>query len=366
LRPSQARQALPEILIVRVEDACAPFETGEEVAIAYNEPGAGRVVRREFEPADSRSAPAATPSLPACATVTVRAASGPYREGESARLWFVDPRYVRVEPARDREPAPAAPASSTRRGTAVSAEPTNGTALPVRSGGDGGTTIPAALAAVRLQWSGDRVRRFVQVVDRLFTVERLGWYRHALAMRLLLPDEIRCADAAANAAAALHLQAAHDAAIAALGGPLLEAFMPNFAITPEWLDSLDEPAGVRALAQLRSTLESDGGARSEPPAFVPDASSTVGMLTAADFASVRDGSFEATVPLFVAWQSTFPEVSRRLAEYRRTLLELFGQTAGSAKLVRLTQMTQPCHALDDSLFHLAGTVGEAFGGLANP
>jgi hypothetical protein len=201
-------------------------------------------------------------------------------------------------------------------------------------------------------------------VDRLFTVERLGWYRHALAMRLLVPDEIRCAGPALDATVALHLQSARDAAVAALGGPLLEAFMPNFAVTPQWLDSLDEPAGTRALAQLRLSLASSDVAHCAPAPFVPDDSSTVGVLTAADIAGAHDASFEALVPLFVAWQSIYPDVSRRLAEYRRTLLELFGQTAGSAKLVRLTQMTQPCHALDDSLFHLAGTVGEAFGGLA--
>ena len=30
---------------------------------------------------------------------------------------------------------------------------------------------------VRLDWNRDRVRRFVQVVDKLFTIDRLGWYR---------------------------------------------------------------------------------------------------------------------------------------------------------------------------------------------
>jgi hypothetical protein len=203
----------------------------------------------------------------------------------------------------------------------------------------------------------------VQVVDRLFTVDRLGWYRHALAMRLLVPDEIRCGDAVLDATAAAALQALRDAAIEALGGPLLEAFMPNFSVTAEWLDALDAPAGARSLAHLRTTIEAVDVTRAAPAEFAPDPESTVGTVLATELSATADLSVEATLPVFIPYRSSFPEVTDRLAAYRHALIELFGQTARSAKLVRLTQMAEPSHALDDRLWQLVGTIGESFGGL---
>jgi hypothetical protein len=90
----------------------------------------------------------------------------------------------------------------------------------------------------------------------------------------------------------------------------------------------------------------------------------VGTVAAADLSATAGLGLDATLPVFIPHRSSFPQVSERLAAYRFALIELFAQTARSAKLVRLTQMAEPCHALDDRLWHLVGTIGESFGGLA--
>ncbi len=360
---------IPRVLLVRVERGGGPYAAGDRLALAYNDPQVGRIAAPARDEEDDRAAPSQALAIPAAVSVVVTTAAAPYRAGDELSLWFVDPRFARIQVMGDSgraptppphaqpeaEPRPLPPAPAAQAAAAAPAPAVvRGSATAAASG----------IASVRLHWGGDRVRRFVQVVDRLFTVDRLGWYRHALAMRLLVPDEIRCGDDSLDAQAEPHVRALRDAAVATLGGPLLEAFMPNFGITPQWLDALDVPAGARALAELRQILESagpDGALVSEAPL---DPVSTVGTIAAAELSATCDASAEATLPLFIACRSTFPEVSDRLADYRRALLELFGQTARSPKLVRLTQMAEPCHALDDRLFHLAGTIGEAFGGLS--
>jgi len=347
---------VPEILLVRVLAACGPYAQGDHLAVAYNAPDVGRIATHEPTQADVPAAPGVP--IPMAVQVVVTLGAEPYAAGDVLALWFVDPRFARiarVRAATHHSGSEAGPVAAADPGPApADSVPSPAVAQPPES----------ALAMVRLHWGGDRVRRFVQVVDRLFTVDRLGWYRHALAMRLLVPDEIRCGDPTLDPPAGAALQALRDAAVETMGGPLLEAFMPNFSVTAEWLDTLDAPAGARSLAQLRRTIESIEAGRVCALELVPEPDCTVGGIAAGDLAATADLCLDAALPVFIPCRSIFPDVSERLAAYRRALIDLFGQTARSAKLVRLTQMAEPCHALDDRLWHLVGTIGESFGGLA--
>ena len=207
------------------------------------------------------------------------------------------------------------------------------------------------------------MRRFVQVADKLFTVDRLGWYRHAFAMRLLVPDTITCGAPDADAAASLHLRALRSAALETLGRPLIAAFMPTFAVTPEWLDTIDSAEAARALSGLRAAIAPHV---SDEPRVAPgdDPASTYGVVRESELRASPATSVEALLPLLVANVSVYDDVTERLTSYRQALSELFGATAQSAETVRLGQMAQPNHTLDDRLWQLVGAVGERFGGLA--
>lgn len=216
---------------------------------------------------------------------------------------------------------------------------------------------------VRLRWNSDRVRRFVQVVDKLFTVDRLGWYRHFFAMRLLVPDEISCGDAIADVEAMRHLVALRAAAVETLGRPLLAAFMPNFVVTQEWLDSLDSPAAARAIAGLRDAIVPFVDDDATKP-LAGDLATTTGIVARHELSSQPASTVESLLPIFIGTQANDPMLSDRLSAYRKALVEVFGQTAQSAEAVRLTTMSQANHALDDRLWQLVGVVGESLGGLA--
>ena len=223
-------------------------------------------------------------------------------------------------------------------------------------------TQPDAGVYVRLHWNRDRVRRFIQVVDKLFTVDRLGWYRHALAMRLLIPDEVTCGDPLGDIESMRHLHALRAAAVETLGRPLLAAFMPNFTVSAEWLGTIDSPAAARALAGLRDAVtpyvEDDVAPRADNPAL------TVGAIGRYELLGASAASVEALLPVLIPTASPNATLAARLGDYRRMLIAVFGQTARSSETVRLNQMAQPNHALDDRLWQLVGAVGEAFDGLA--
>jgi hypothetical protein len=342
------RLPAPELMFVRVRTPGGPFAPGDRLAIAFNDPDVGRVAGDE--PAVRAATPASSPPIPEAVFVEVTAGAEPYAAGDVLTLWFVDPHFARIV---------STPGGAPRDD---GARPTPAHAPVVRAlerATDG------VLAGVRLNWSSERARRFVQVVDRLFTVDRLGWYRHTLAMRLLVPDEIVCGDSAIDAAAAAYLQTARDTAVETLGGPLLAAFMPNFSVTPEWLEALDAPATARSFAQLRSTLAATASARTGSIDLAPEPTTTVGTIDLDELTATSDLSLDAILPVFIPSRSLFPALTERLTGYRQSLIALFGATAHSARPVRLTQMAEPCHSLDDRLWQLVGAVGESFGGLAS-
>jgi hypothetical protein len=201
-------------------------------------------------------------------------------------------------------------------------------------------------------------------VDKLFTVDRLGWYRHTLAMRLLVPDTIECSDAEATVAAMTQLQMLRSAAIAALGRPLLAACMPAFAVTVEWLETVDTPEVARALANLRREIAPYVCDETFVSAPTIGDTSAVGCVVRREFQGDTAASADAFLATLVPHIAADPLLSERLRAYREALCDVFGQTARTTELVRLGRMSEPNHVLDDHLWQLAGVVGKTLGGLA--
>lgn len=414
---------LPELAIVRVLSAGGPFRVGETISIAFANPTVGRLVAHDALPATERAA-IEGPIVPETIWALVTYPAGPYKIDDVLTLSFIDPCVARIHSSRERggEPVQERPGAvyslaSTPATSAIAATELDEPAYDVSDSGVDAEESPEHVSAslfesrplivrswastteraaddaplvpqedtdaepparaeperlegtgspagvhVRLEWSGDRVRRFIAVVDKLFTVGRLGWYRHALAMRLLIPDDVSCGDALGDIEAMRHLHALRAAAVETLGRPLLAAFMPNFVVSTEWLATIDSPAAARALAGLRDALtpyvEDDVATNAVDPAW------TVGVVERRDLLGASAASVEALLPVLIPTASTNGRLSERLADYRRMLIDVFGQTARSAETVRVNQMAQPNHALDDRLWQLVGAVGEAFDGLA--
>lgn len=366
---------IPHLAVVRVESAGGPFNEGDLLSMAFSTPPACRLLRHGTQVSTvslSRMDPAIVPEA---VSVTVIVPAGPYGLGETLVLSFVDPSVAHIHAAKLGSPAPAVPMPDAPRTAATApggsqrvvaarereAEPpASPSPPPIR---DASPSAPATSGVrTRLLWSSDRARRFVQVCDKLFTVDRLGWHRHALTMRLLIPDEVTCGDATADREIAEQLRVLRASALESLGRPLLAAFMPNFTVTPEWLDALDDPAATRALAALREIFSTYASDRVAGP-ITSDTAWTEGEVSRAELDDTPPTSCEALLPLLIANVSPLAAVTEKLTAYRRALVELFGQTAGSAETVRLSHMAQPNHILDDRLWQLVGAVGEGFGGL---
>ncbi len=401
---------LPDIAVARVRIAAAPYLAGDVLSLAFTSPAVARLALhdREIIPDDEHA------FVPETMTVEIVRAARPFATGELLMLSFVDPRIARIlclvagaadareTLARDAAVTPQAPLSAAESATVTEPPPVlAGDArvvaahAPAFASEDSETATHRAMLApepclapapvwgagpaivdapapglepdgvrVRIEWKAGRVRQFVQLVDKLFTVDRLGWYRHAFAMRLLVPDAIALPDPHAERAAKRHLRDLRAAAVETLGRPLLAAFMPSFVVTPEWLDSLDLPAAARALAGLREAILPHLGDAPYELRTLREPAHSIGIIERAIFLAAPAGSVEALLPAFIPTLAADDSLTGCLSEYRRTLLELFGQTAQSAEAVRLKQMAQPNHALDDRLWQLVGAVQAAFGELA--
>jgi hypothetical protein len=178
-------------------------------------------------------------------------------------------------------------------------------------------------------------------------------------MRMLLPDEIVSTDASSAAEIADHLRLLRESTAEALGRPLVAAFMPNFSVTTEWLDSLDHPTAAHSVSRLREVLLRDS-LDVEPVERDGNIAWTEGIVTHRELEEISATSVEAMLPLLIANFSPRATVTEKLTAYRHALIELFGQTTGSPEAVRLSQMTLPNHILDDCLWQLVGCVSEAF------
>jgi len=407
LAPLEAA-VVPESISVRILRAAAQYAVGTVLTLSFVDPAVARIHAQTFDGAPLLNPASSTTDAPHVNRVAVeadfvRAAHSPtarassvvnarnepgggdetpsFADGASAEFGRSDVR----EPALSWEPQ-VAPTAQTREPFVATAE--HGDSAPpadvVTSEASGSSSCDIAevrevdvlqharLAAnenriatpgveVRLEWTPERVRRFITVVDKLFTVERLGWYRHVLAMRLLVPDRITCGDAANDIETMRHLHALRAASVETLGRPLLEAFMPSFVVTAEWLQSLDSPSAARALAGVRNAIEPFVTADSTPHGASVGATWTVGRIDRGDFLRAPATSVEALMPVLIASASVHRALGERLGAYRRTLIEVFGQTAQAAEAVRLGAMAQPNHSLDDRLWQLVSTIGETFG-----
>jgi hypothetical protein len=216
---------------------------------------------------------------------------------------------------------------------------------------------------LRLEWTVARVGRLLSLSEKLLAIDRLGWYRHALAMRLLLPDEIVIADAAANDAAARQLRALKIAATEALGTPLLAALMPNFSIDEEWLRSIETPALARAAAALRETLSEHAG-EEKASSLASTTHVSVGTLRRSDLDRAASAGLDAFLAALIPDEGAGPELAGCLADYKSALVELFGQTAQASATVRITRLATPNPVLDERLAAVAREIDRAFGRLA--
>ena len=315
------------------------YAPGDVLSIAYVRSGIGRLRCHDGRTVERN---AATPSVPETISVGVLWDAPPYEAAQTLVLSFVDPSVARIHPL-----APAAHGLNALTGEVGQLEPplpetsvVDAKPKPDRERPDDasplgaapeGSSVPAlgkAGVEVRFSWSADRVRRFVQVCDKLFTVERLGWYRHSLAVRLLVPDEIVCFDEAARTEAARHLEILRAAVAETLGNPLLAAFMPNFAVTPAWLASLDTPDVALALTGLRGVVAQH--AADVSAALVPnDDAVTTGSLTRAELLATPMACVEAGLALLVPHLATHAALTEALGAYRAKLGELFAQMAES-------------------------------------
>jgi hypothetical protein len=349
---------LAEIAIVRILTAGGPYSAGDVLSVAFTNPGIGRLRCH-----DGRSFDDWRPGgIPEVVSVSVLYAAGPYFEGQLLTLAFLEPSLAKIHvvDVASARPLQLIPAQAVRTTAEIDPEPLTA----VLSGADL-KTHPAESAratfCVKLQWTGDRVRRFVQVCDKLFTVDRLGWYRHSLVLRLLVPDEIRTADALFRAEAMRHLEALRAAVGTTLGNPLLAAFMPNFNVTPSWLESLETGDIARALAAFRGVVAPHLGEDSERPEFAFESiEETLGVFTRAELLATPFASVEAGLALLLPHASPVPNLAESLGAYRAKLGELFGQMADTPEKARLKQMTQSNHVLDDQLWQLVSAVQQTF------
>lgn len=402
-------QDLPSLVIVRVLTAAGPYATDDTLSVAFITPTIGRLVAHDYAERDLE--PSRSP-VPETISVIVTHAAAPYPSGSRLALSFIDPRIARIHPTDERRvdwrsaDAHTEPALSIVNATQddivlqsqaapeFSRSPFAGESNSVIGRHEDSAaeacdpsyanridTRPSSYAApdpadetidnhdsingvrVTLRWNADRIRRFVQVVDKLFTVDRLGWYRHAFAMRLLVPDEISCGNAMADAEAMRYLIALRAAAVETLGRPLLAAFMPNFSVSSEWLDSLDNPSAAKAIASLRESILPYASDRFASP-VAGDARVTTGTIARQELLTQPVSTVESVLPIFIASHTTNVSLDARFSAYRGALVDVFGQTARSPEAVRLHTMTQPNHSLDDRLWQFVGAVGESLGGVA--
>jgi hypothetical protein len=362
---------LAEIAIVRVLTAAEPYTAGDVLSVAFTSPGIARLRCHDGRSFDE---PPPLRAVPEVVSAIVVYAAGPYREGQLLSLAFLEPSLAKIHvvdipsatvppstlPPLSTLPPPSAPPTPVRHVTERDA--TQFDAHPpladLKGRPEERKPIPFC---VKLQWSGDRVRRFVQVCDKLFTVDRLGWYRHSLVLRLLVPDDIRSADLLFRTEATRQLEALRSAVGTTLGNPLLAAFMPNFSVTPSWLESLETAEIACALAALRGVLAPHllQGSEESTLAF-ESVEETLGAFTQKELLATPFSSLEAGLALLLPHASPIPMLADSLGAYRAKLGELFGQMADTPEKARLKQMTQSNHVLDDQLWQLVSAVQQTF------
>jgi hypothetical protein len=344
----------PSLAVVRVVVAGGPFVENEILSLAFGDPTLARVASHRVASEPAANEPFAY-AVPEVVSASVLAGDGPYVAGDVLTLAFVDSKCARIfrPPSVTTSPSPVVLAHvvalETMPPASIVTPPARGVAARKRNGA----------LCLSLRWTPEDARRFIAMTDKLFTVERLGWYRHSLAARLLVADAVSLSDAGASLEANAQLETLRSCASEALGAPLLSVFMPHFTVDKAWLASL-EPASLHsAIAGLRATLvpylEERSTLETTDTAFLS------GTIARDEWDLVPVSSVEAFLALLIPQRAADANVSQRVGEYRAALIELFGQTAQSSSTVRLKAMTTANHVLDERLWNLAGALQDACG-----
>jgi len=341
---------VPQVVLARVLSGGGPYREHDILSLAFVDASLARLVaHREgdegrLESSDGRSDNCPN-AVPDAIVVEVLTSAEPHTKDDRLVLSFLDPQVARVVSSLAGVPLAKAKVIETAH-----AESGAGSVV------DRSNNARAVLLFQR--WSEHEARRFIAVVDKLFTVERLGWHRHALAMRLLLPDNVVLLGPEASVAARSHLEALRAAANETLNAPLLAAFMPQFSADAQWLASIETPALIAAASELRNIVEDQAGVAAESPHAIPE---LTGSITPEEWMRWGRAGTDVFLALLLPSRSRHPVVAQRLSDYRAALLELFGQMDQAPAPVRLKQMTQSNPLLDDRLWNLAGGFQDAWG-----
>jgi hypothetical protein len=338
-------EGLPQLALVRVLSDGGPYRRDDTLSLAFSDPAIARIVAHRHD--DAALETCDKDDIPEAISATLLGAAAPYERGEMVVLSFRNPSVARIV----RISTHCAPVISVVPEAAVQTE-----RAPLRfdvspEPADSPVVRPALLLLLR--WSADDARRFISVVDKLFTVDRLGWYRHTLALRLLLADSLMLNGEAAPEANR-RLGAVRTIAADALNAPLLSAFMPQFSIDVAWLEAIEPPSLAKAVAALRKSIEPH---LSETSLIAHEGEAMLrGTILRRDWDATPPTSLDAFLPLLIPQSALDANVGQRVQEYRTALLELFGQMAQTSATVRLKQMTS-----DERLWNLAGALQDACG-----
>ncbi len=340
----------PQLALVRVLSSGGPYRSEDLLSVAFADPCVGRILAHRAD-GDSNAAWNRC-DVPDAILATFLAEAAPYACGETVVLSFSDPTLTRIVRLGTARPEPSRPVIQDQ---IVQIEETPEPLDPRPSRLSSVPAKPTLLLFLR--WTPDDARRFISVVDKLFTIDRFGWYRHSLAMRLLLADSLALDGDAAEANR--RLDSVRTIAADALNAPLLSAFMPQFAIDAAWLDAIEPPSLGKAVAALRNSIEPYP---CEEPIAVTDFDAMLGgTISRHEWNAAPATSIDAFLPLLIPHSALDRNVAHRMQEYRRGLLELFGQVAQTSRTVRLKQMTSANHVLDERLWNLAGAFQDACG-----
>jgi hypothetical protein len=342
-------QHLPQLALLNVLSDGGPYRRDDKLSLAFSDAAICRVAAH-YDLGSRAKRPDAS-VVPDAILATFLISASPYERDETVVIAFIDPalgRIVRIAPA-----SPPPPLAMPEPFDAIEQ-----IAEQLEAPASQPASSRAASLLLLLRWSADDARRFIAVVDKLFTVDRLGWYRHTLALRLLLADAL-VLNGEVSTEAKRRLETVRTIAADALNAPLLSAFMPQFSIDAAWLDSIEPPSLGKAVAALRKCIE---------PYLCEDAADISGddamlqgTILRREWDAASATSLDAFLPLLIPCNALDRTVAQRLLEYRTALLELFGQMAQTSRTVRLKQMTVSNHVLDERLWNLAGAFQDAFG-----
>jgi hypothetical protein len=309
---------IPDAALVRVVANAGPYRAGDLLTFAFSEPSVARILPHHDGVSGTRRS-----SVPELMPVVVLRASASFASGDELIVSFVDAELARLYalPPRSRVGEPEA-SSSAIQSLARETEPAP-TELSRR---------PRRLETIG-EWDEPRRRHALAFVDKLFSVENLGWYRHTFATRFLMANGLAGEEHSIAPLAAAFASFRH-AVSETLGETLIASYLPGFAIDESWAERLDSPSARQAREDLTV-------------AWPRDADIDLG------------GSVDATVAALIACDTEDARLARALGDYRADAFEAFERVASAIPEVRFETMMQTNLHLDDRLWSIAGALYES-------